>query len=329
MAPQVEWLKTLAGPLNVRSIKARLGCLPELLEYFPKLTKLQLTVSWQDEEVAGKTQRDVVPLNSLTRLHELQSLAVIGPSRPVGRLGALQQLERLYLHDVVLDCLHPSVTKLAMSVSTGSGEYPQTRAMSRLKESLLQFAGQLRTAFVHMSIFSSNPAELQSVPCFRQVTALTLQISEIHGSQSLWWGVGAFQHLSVLHIAINRRLVLTPCWDLCSCNLSTFTLCLSLLDCHRSQLDLWKLANVRAASFQLVLEGYTMGRMTLNCSSWTLAKADVAFAQDRKPYMPQCVLDSLGSLLCTRCGTPVLRVNGLSPTAAAALAAAGAQQGQP
>ena len=145
----------------------------------------------------------MVPLSSLARLHELQSLAVIGPQSlgllRVGGLDKLQQLQRLDLHNVVLDCLPPSVTKLAMSIPTDKDSYPQTIIMSRLKKTMSQFASQLRTASVHMSIFKSNPAELQSVACLQQVVVLKLQIFEIHGSQSMWWGVGAFEHLLVLH----------------------------------------------------------------------------------------------------------------------------------
>lgn len=304
---QVRHLLRLAGR-DVRRLRISHWQLP-IVDVFGGLRKLSLDIS---PRAAGP-----LTIASLAALPELRQLILHGKlGILVEGIKELKQLRSLELADVVPSGGLPSSSSL-IELRVGA----VTESKSELKTALKKFGGRLQTAHLHMALYDNRPSQLRCTKSLRAVHELHLAFGG-KGRFSCHWCPGFFQCLQVLHISLAQVCKnFQPAWDFGTCSLAEFHLCISVA----SNTCMQDIVNVRADVVHLQLMQIFSGqeRCSLDCSSWTIAQAEVHFEKHASfaAHFPLYVSDAVGALMCTQGGPTVLRINGMTPLRAAASAA--------
>lgn len=293
-----------AGP-RVRKLSASQMYLPHL-NSFRGLRQLKLRLT---------TQAGGLSIASLAALPELQQLALyatVGTFYIYG-VDTLRQLKALKLVNIVShDSLPSSLTELHLN-SLDMRSLP-----AAAKDALKYFAGRLQTAHLHMPLFSNSLNRLRHISSLKDVCELHLSLTSNHTS-SYSWQPKSFQSLRVLHISLEHvSASFQPEWDLGSCSLSEFHLCISAT----TDTNLRDIIKVQADAVHLQLTQIVTGheRCSLDCSSWIIAKAQVHYEEHASfaGCFPVCVTDAVGALMLTQGSLTALRVNGMTPLGAVA-----------
>ena len=298
------------------------------------------------------TSVDLTPLHSLPRLVHLGVQCLqdrhpysVAPATLHGMSG-LQQLQSLHTENIFTGSgLPPALTSLHLLAKQNPGVHWHRGVRQVIIYLPLQLEAVVRTstskldhAALHMPLFNNDAAQLGTIPCLQQVSSLHLHfcndlqrnhvplhdISPLLGPApppSTWFsGLG---RLRTVHVSLINKTYYTPQWDLSSCsNLSSFSLEIQ----YGRVWPLSGIVNLSATAFQLLVRDPALnhGSCSLDCTSWTLQRADVCYNTDVSDVpgcIPTYVTEMLDMLAHTQ-GGPVLSVNGMSPAAAAAIAAA-------
>ena len=229
------------------------------------------------------------------------------------RLGQLRIL--VLANTAPADGLPTSLSKLYLGV------IPPLSMPAEAKTALMEHEGSLQNAYLHLPAFDNKPHRLKDVPCIQYAEELHLSLavcSHVHSR----WCPGFFQRLQVLHITILHSCQpFDPDWDLSTCSLSEFHLCVNV----SSNIGLRQISSVQAGLVVLQLMRIESGleRCSLDCGSWTVDRAEVRYEKDRSVSgsFPACVFYAVGALMFTHGRPPKVTVNGLAPGRAAAAAA--------
>ena len=252
---------------------------------------------------------------SLAALPELQQLALYATMGTFYIYGVdtLRQLKALKLVNIVShDSLPSSLTELQIN-SLDMRSLP-----AAAKDALKYFAGRLQTAHLHMPLFSNSLNRLRHISSLKDVRELHLSLTSDHTS-SYSWQPQCFHSLRVLHISLEHvSASFQPEWNLGSCSLSELHLCISAA----TDISLRDITKVQADAVHLHLTHVVSGqeRSSMDCSSWTVAKAQVHYEEHASfaGCFPVCVTDAVGALMLTQGSLTVLRVNSMTPFAAVA-----------
>ena len=231
-------------------------------------------------------------------------------------LRQLGQLRILVLANIVpMDRLPASLMKLSLGIIL------PLHLPAEAKLALMEYDGSLQNAHLHLPAFDNNPRRLNDVPCIQHAEELHLSLVVCSQTHSRWCP-GFFQRLQVLNITILHSChSFDPDWDLGTCSLSEFHLCVQV----SSNIGLRQITNVQAdlVVLQLMRTESGMERCSLDCGSWTVDKAQVQYEKDSflSGFFPACVSDAVGALMFTQGKPPKVAVNGLAPVRAAAAVA--------
>ena len=179
--------------------------------------------------------------------------------------------------------------------------------------SLSEYKGTLDFLTLPMRVIMNDPSYLEvKFACMRQVCILQLTYDAILENVLSEW-TPRIPQLQILHVhfcEVSAPVKLD--WDLSACTgLKEFRLSLNDIRSGHLMLDLSRVRNVHADMFQMQLGPCTTG-LTLDCSSWQLAQANI--------QCPEGFLDALWRLACHilvalehDTGLPFIMVNGVRP----------------
>ena len=320
---QVRTLLRVAGSvrrlLTVGAYVAHLELLPLLEELFLCLGAADPFVTYARVDTEAAMLVDLTCLASLTSLQS--ALFMVEEPAIIHGLHDLSSLSTLVLHGAIPTDLPVSLTQLAIAhVQPVEGDLFHA------------FVGGLITSTRHdtlsnltlpMHLLSNHPNELQALQGVRHVADLHLVFSLWEENAVSSWCPGFFGQLQVLHLELDRcSFTASPAWDFSTCSsLKSFSISICGI---RGALQLDQLKNVCTELLVVEFKSWECDRerLCLCCGTWTIGHAEIRYIQADQEELPCCVSDVLGALQSAKSGPPMILVNGMSPTAAAAAAVA-------